>query len=322
MLDDFFYYTKSERRAILFLSILFVIMLSGGILSSLYKSSHSSGQMSLTDSVRIDSFYHQKKSKSGQYRNQYTQNVRKEKSEGAIKIVLQPFDPNTADSMALLKVGMPPFVVRNLIRYRERGGYFRDAASLSKIYGLDTDLFVRLKPYVRINSFKRTEKYKSEPQLLALKNEADVLPKTDTVCQVFPKQFKYAPGTVIDLNKADTSELKKVPGIGSYLAGKIVAYRNRLGGYVSVRQLQEIKHVRAELNKWFTVGNKPFRFLEVNRMGLDALRSHPYMDFYKARVILEFRRKRGEIKSLSQLSMFEEFTEKDLEKLSPYLKFD
>ena len=46
------------------------------------------------------------------------------------------------------------------------------------------------------------------------------------------------------------------------------------------------------------------------------------MDFYKAKVILEYRRKRGKIKNLSQLSMFEEFTEKDLKRLAPYLSFE
>jgi DNA uptake protein ComE-like DNA-binding protein len=46
------------------------------------------------------------------------------------------------------------------------------------------------------------------------------------------------------------------------------------------------------------------------------------MDFYKAKAILEYRRKRGNIKGLSRLSLFEEFTEKDLQRLSPYLSFE
>ena len=46
------------------------------------------------------------------------------------------------------------------------------------------------------------------------------------------------------------------------------------------------------------------------------------LTFYKAKAIMEYRRKRGKIKGLSQLSMFEEFTEKDLKRLSPYLTFE
>ena len=49
---------------------------------------------------------------------------------------------------------------------------------------------------------------------------------------------------------------------------------------------------------------------------------HPYMDFYKAKVIVEHRRRRGKLTSLAQLSLYEEFTEQDLERLAPYLSFD
>ena len=51
--------------------------------------------------------------------------------------------------------------------------------------------------------------------------------------------FKYQPGTVINLNEADTTELKKVPGIGSAIARMIVNYRTQLGGFYKIEQLQE-----------------------------------------------------------------------------------
>ena len=133
---------------------------------------------------------------------------------------------------------------------------------------------------------------------------------------------KYASGTVVSLNEADTSQLKRVPGIGSGLAKMIVAYRDKLGGFTHLEQLQEIPHVDTCLNKWFVVKGVPFRMIRVNKDGLEKLRNHPYMDFYKARAILEYRRKRGKIKGLSRLSLFEEFTEKDLRRLTPYLSFE
>lgn len=133
---------------------------------------------------------------------------------------------------------------------------------------------------------------------------------------------KYPEGTVIDLNDCDTTELKKIPGIGRARAAMIVAYRQRLGGYSAVTQLQELESMPDSLNRWFRIGTAPFRKLSVNVDGLERLRNHPYMDFYKAKAILEFRRKRGRIKNLSQLSLFKEFTEKDLQRLSPYLSFE
>ena len=74
--------------------------------------------------------------------------------------------------------------------------------------------------------------------------------------------------------------------------------------------------------KWFKLEETPVRRLEINKSGLDKLRSHPYINFYQAKVIVEHRRKKGPIKSLSQLALYEEFTEKDLKRLSAYISFD
>ena len=37
---------------------------------------------------------------------------------------------------------------------------------------------------------------------------------------------------------------------------------------------------------------------------------------------MEYRRKRGKLKSISQLALLEEFSEDDLERLKPYLSFE
>ena len=61
--------------------------------------------------------------------------------------------------------------------------------------------------------------------------------------------------------------------------------------------------------------------IEVNKGTVNELRSHPYMNFYQARAIVELRRERGKIKGPEQLSLLEEFTAQDLERLKPYLDF-
>jgi DNA uptake protein ComE-like DNA-binding protein len=89
-----------------------------------------------------------------------------------------------------------------------------------------------------------------------------------------------------------------------------------------LEQLQEIKYITPELLRWFKLENDSVRRLDINRAGLDQLRAHPYLNFYQAKVIVEHRRKRGNITSLSQLSLYEEFTEKDLQRIAAYLCFD
>lgn len=138
----------------------------------------------------------------------------------------------------------------------------------------------------------------------------------------FPKQEKYSTGIIIDVNTADTSILKKIPGIGRVISRNIVNYRNRLGGFYDVSQLLEVKYVDSTLLAWFQVKSDVFRKINVNRADIDELRSHPYMDFYKAKAIVDFRRKRGRISGMSQISMFKEFTKEDIARLSHYFSFE
>ena len=46
---------------------------------------------------------------------------------------------------------------------------------------------------------------------------------------LYTRTEKYAPGTLVELNTADTTILKKVPGIGSTFARRIMKYRELLG---------------------------------------------------------------------------------------------
>ncbi len=116
--------------------------------------------------------------------------------------------------------------------------------------------------------------------------------------------------------------LKKIPGIGSYRARRIVDYRDRLGGFVSVAQLDEVGELPEGVGRWFTVSPAVRHPLQVNRLSVDALRRHPYLNFYQSRVIVEHRRKYGPIRELRALSLYEEFTPSDLERLRPYVDFE
>lgn len=298
MWKDFFYYTKSERRVILLLLAIALLLL--GIWAIMEYLRPVEVPVTLSESEEIDSFLANLEEQ---------EKIRKSHTpKNEISAVLQPFDPNTADSVLLRQLGLPVYIVRNILKYRAKGGVFRSPESFSRIYGLKEEVYQKLKPYITI------------APLISVSHV-----RTDTFRQLkdtIPYIPKYEEGTIVDLNKADTSILKRIPGIGSTLARMIVVYRQRLGGFYDVAQLQEVPHVGVELNKWFVVTPAGLHKIQVNSASLDKLRSHPYMDFYKAKAIMEYRRKRGKIKGLSQLSMFEEFTEKDLKRLSPYLTFE
>ena len=305
MWKDFFYYSKSERRAVYFLLFLIALLLVSIIFYS--KRDNASSDL-VENSAEVDSFLADIK----KVKEHSAKESKDDCSDAHRTSLFFEFDPNSADSIELSRLGLPSYVVKNVLKYRAKGGRFKTPASFSKIYGLTPELFAELAPYIRIS------------EQLSARKRKQVFPKTDSIRIESHQQpsDKYSEGTKVNVNIADTIELKKIPGIGSVIARNIVAYRQRLGGFYDVEQLLEVRFITPELLEWFVLGDTPMKQIKVNHESLDNLRAHPYLNFYQAKIIVEHRKKRGEIKSLSQLSLYEEFTEKDLKRLSAYFSFD
>ena len=302
MWKDFFYFSKKERRGIVFL-LGMIVTIIGIWLVSPYLIEESDKD------TNQESFEEMERFLAGIKIIEQQRNASFKKKEVVKrKVVLAPFEPNLADSIEFLQLGLPSFIAHNIIRYRQAGGKFATAEAFSRIYGITEEQFHTLEPYIYIS-----ESFQKKPDTLRYAK----VEKRDTLAF-----YKYPEGTLVDLNRADTTELKKIPGIGIGIAQAIVAYRNRLGGFYDVAQLQELKWVTSDIQRWFKVENCPIHRINANKASLDRLRAHPYINYYQARVIVEFRRKKDKLKSLSQLSLYDEFAEKDLERLSHYLTFD
>lgn len=313
MWKDFFYFSKSERRAIVFLFTLLFVLVCVMILFPV-KGEDECLEQEQEGIAEISDFLAGIQEIKEKRQLQYTYNKPKKR-----KVILAPFDPNTADSIELLQLGLPSFVAHNVLQYRRAGGRFRTADNFSRIYGLSAETFEAVKPYIRVSEAIQRKK---DTLRFLRKTEKDSLRFLQKTRKDTLVVYKYPEGTLVDVNESDTTELKKIPGIGSGIARMIVGYRKRLGGFYEIAQLKEVRYVNDDMLKWFKLGDAPIRRINANKAGLDKLRAHPYLNFYQAKVIIEYRRKRGKLKSLSQLSLYEEFTEKDLERLSHYLAFD
>lgn len=220
------------------------------------------------------------------------------------------FDPNTADSTQLLRLGLRPFIVRNIYKYRAKGGRFRKPEDFARMYGLGKEEYKSLEPYIKISS-----DYQPASSLIS-ETEKSGLPKDSLRYPV-----KLSVGEHIALNTADTTTLKRVPGIGSGYARAIVNYRNRLGGYVDVNQLLDIKGIPSEALQYIVLGNIDVKKLDVNHLSLNQLKQHPYLNFYQARALVESRRLHGPLRSAADLRLISDFTEADIKRLIPYLQF-
>lgn len=297
---DFFFFSHSDRRSIVWLCA----VLWAGIGVSLFWSPEGEADR-MADAVsaeQVDSFIARTR------QSERRPSVRAvQRSSASVWAAGVSFDPNQADSVELIRAGLPDFLAHRVLRYRQAGGRFRQPSDLGRIYGMSEERLQALLPYVRIAARMAAADSVSAPVAVTRRRAAVV--------------SKYPEGTRLDLNRADTAQLQRIPGIGPATARAIAAYRERLGGFCSVGQLAEVTSAEAGLQQWFFVGEDSVRRLRVNRDGLDRLRAHPYLTFYQARALLECRRREGKIKSLSRLLLCEEFTEKDLQRLSVYLDF-
>ena len=131
---------------------------------------------------------------------------------------------------------------------------------------------------------------------------------------------KLKPGATIDLNSADTTLLKRVPGIGSSFARRIVKYRDLLGGYYVVEQLQEVYGMDRErydaIHPYFTVGTA----VRPLTLTIDSISYHPYLSWRHKRTL---RRLLEEEQPLdwSHLMSTGDFTRDDSLRLAPYMPF-
>jgi hypothetical protein len=141
----------------------------------------------------------------------------------------------------------------------------------------------------------------------------------------FQRTEKFPAGTLVELNTADTTTLKKVPGIGSAFAARIVKYRTLLGGFYVVDQLREVYGMEEEryqsVQNWFYVDTSFIARLPVNHLSTDRMARHPYISYAQARVIEQMSRRKGRIDGWESLRLLEEFSEADRERLWAYLSF-
>ncbi|HLZ16270.1 MAG TPA: helix-hairpin-helix domain-containing protein, partial [Cyclobacteriaceae bacterium] len=157
------------------------------------------------------------------------------------------FDPNQADRDEMMALGFTRPLSNRIVNYRNKGGKFAVKKDLMKIYGMDSLLYRRIFAYIDL------------PERITRER---VAAKSDATTKLTLTKF--------DLNRADTTQLIAVYGIGPKLALRITAYRKKLGGFISGDQLREVYGldtavVRELFRKSFIEENFIPRLIDINR---------------------------------------------------------
>jgi competence ComEA-like helix-hairpin-helix protein len=129
---------------------------------------------------------------------------------------------------------------------------------------------------------------------------------------------------LVNINTADTTELKSLKGIGSYYAKQIVEYRERLGGFYRIDQLYEIERLREEtiqmIEPFIIFDTTIIRKVHINSDKASVLVRHPYITWNMAKNIEDHREFKKRFKSVDELLIFGLLTDELYSKLAPYLE--
>ena len=239
------------------------------------------------------------------------------------------FDPNTADSTDFIRLGLQPWQVRNIYHYRAKGGIYRAPEDFARLYGLTKKQYEVLRPYIIIGEdYQPAANYygqrKSQREGENAQEGNDLQENGEKEERIYSYPQKLKAGEHVDINRSDTTDLKKVPGIGSVFARRIVRYREKLGGFVSTAQLKEIEGFPEETLAYMQAAqdDNSVKKMNINKLSFSQLYRHPYINYYQAREICDYRRLKGPLKSLHDLALLKDFPPAQIERLTPYVTFE
>ncbi|MDX1904120.1 MAG: helix-hairpin-helix domain-containing protein [Thermonemataceae bacterium] len=245
-----------------------------------------------------------------------------------------PFDPNKINTETWLKFGLDAKIAKRIQNYLAKGGKFRKKTDLKRVYDFPEDLYIALEPYIQIeNNFEnKSKKYKKYP---SYKNKSYDRDKEenfasysggakDTNKKFYAKQ--KAKIQSFDINIADTVQLKKLRGIGEKRALSIIKYRERLGGFADISQIDEIYTLdtmaKNSLKKYVYISPNSWKKIKINTATEEELKQHIYIGYKLAKVIINYRKQHGKIQSVEDLAKIKAIEPEKVQKIAWYLIFD
>ena len=145
---------RSDRRA---LPLLFAIVIAAwaGIAIERWLL-HPSRQLPDLDELAMDSLSEHELAtpSNGLYsHNKENENIEQSAPESTHgkHIEAFAFDPNTADSTTLLRLGLTPWQVKSILKYRSMGGRYHRTEDFKRVPGMTNEQWERLGPQVRID---------------------------------------------------------------------------------------------------------------------------------------------------------------------------
>ncbi len=311
-LRNYLNFTRKERRGVISVILVILVFILAQFFYPLfithkqYNYSNFSREIDALNIEKNDSLKNNKyvKNTGNDLYDDYS--LAGEKKFETIKAELFYFDPNTASAADWRRLGIKDKTIHTILNYLTKGGKFYKPEDIGKIWGLSPSDAQRLVPYVSIkNAAKENTSFEKKE---------------------YPKMSSpYVAKTIqpIDINLADTTAFISLPGIGSKLAQRIIAFRNKLGGFYSIEQVGETyllpDSTFQKIKPKLTIINSNVKQININMASIDEMKAHPYLRYNLANAIFQYRQQHGNFNSVEEIKKIMLVTETAYNKISPYL---
>lgn len=281
----YFYFSPSERKGII---VLFFILIFVIFVPSIYRLIKPKNDLKISI-IQFDELDSISKKKSYNYDNKNNP-------------ILFKFNPNTATNDELKQLGFTDKNIAILKNYLNKGGKIKSIDGLKKIYGINPQLINKLTPFIQLEIDNNS-------------NSKNAFSDNSN----YQKQKSHIP---LELNTADSLSLVNLYLIGPTLASKIMAYRNKLGGFLNLNQLTEIygfnEDILYDLEGKIWVDSSKAKHINLNTITEDELKSHPYFKYKMARVIVNYRNQHGNYKNINELLQIKIINDSILDRIKIY----
>ncbi|MGB5555613.1 MAG: helix-hairpin-helix domain-containing protein [Flavobacteriaceae bacterium] len=291
-----FRFNKQERSGIFFLLLFIVFLQVGYFVYRTYSPEISENSFSVDREIQaeIESL------------------KQKVLQKDTIKIF--PFNPNFITDYKGYTLGMSNEEIDRLHAYRTQNKFANSSEEFQEVTRISDSLLHAISPYFQF------------PEWTQNKGGNEVEPPRQSNERVYPPNEKQVVNTltVQDLNTASAEQLKSVNGIGDKLSARIVKFRDRLGGFLVVEQLNDVYGLEADVAARTLERFKLLSIPEIEKININEASAYDiaklvYISRAVAESIVSYRNLNGGINSFDELSTIENFPTDKIDRLTLYL---
>lgn len=207
-------------------------------------------------------------------------------------IMIRPINPNTVTEEQLKLVGISAQTRKAWINYLAKGGSFKRTEEIKKLYSLTDADYLKIFPYLYI-----------PPKEVNRPSEPIIKP--------------------IEINTATYEQWVSLPGIGKSWAGKIMRFKEKLGGFTQISQVAETfglpDSVYQIIVPFLDLKETKPSTVPLNTASFDQLNQHPYINAQQAKWIIAYRQQHGNFERVEDLLKIPTLNANWFEKTKPYL---